>query len=106
MERKKGEGFAINDYWALKTTINADASSILQKYLFHQLINVERVGGPEKMFEACVEGLLDAAAKTASQGDLDTDKVTAILNRKMQERGVKTVETKSKQDNQITGSNG
>lgn len=95
MERKKGEGSEINEYWVLATAINADASSILKGYLFNNLINIESVGGIDKMFEACVEGLLDAVAKLASEGNLDTDQVTAILNQKMQERGVKSAETKS-----------
>jgi hypothetical protein len=92
MGSKEGEGSAINDYWTLSTAINADASSILINYLRHGLINTEGVGGFDKMFEACVEGLLDAAAKTASQGNLDADKVTEMLNRKMQQRGVKPAE--------------
>lgn len=96
MRSKEGEGSVINDYWVLATAINADASSILTKYLYNNLINIEGVGGREKMLEACIEGLLDAAAKTASQSNLDTDKVATMLNQKMQERGVKPAETESK----------
>jgi hypothetical protein len=96
MERKDNEGSAINDSCTLETVIYADASSILTNYLRHGLINTEGVGGIEKMFEACVEGLLEAAAYTASQSNLSTDEVIDMLNRKLQERGVKPTETARK----------
>lgn len=86
----------INDYWVLSTVVKSDASSILLKYITNRLIDVDRVGGKEEMLKAYIEGLLDAVAETASQSNLTTDEVRALLNQKMQKRGVKPTEIEGK----------